>query len=204
MELLSERNLYGLCSSTNYFDPFPFTYCTAEQAQCGVVQVLPGSVLVFIEVVTTELYGDNLEQAAFVLEIGSEEALLMLIRSLSVSSAQVFVLSVEVGVSFAESSDFSRPSGVRDVISTPFATECIMKANVTWEKPVNDGGASISKYFVTCSSDTTISPPGAVVDFEVFSATIGPFQPGEFICTVVALNAAGTSAGINSKPFMIM
>ena len=160
--------------------------------------------LVFIQVVTPELYGDNIEQAAFLLENGNQEALSLLLRALSVSDAQVSVLSVEVGTSFPESSDFSVPSGVRNVQAAPFATECVMKANVTWEKPANNGGASVTKYFVTCSSDTAISPPGAVVNFDVFSVTIGPFQPGEFICTVKALNAAGTGEGANSQSFTIM
>lgn len=158
----------------------------------------------FIQVVTTELYRDNIEQSAIALENGNQEALSLLLRGLSVSEAQVSVLSVEVGASFAESSDFSVPSGVRNVQAAPFATECIMKANVTWEKSANDGGASVSKYFVTCSSDTAISPPGAVVNFDVFSVTIGPFQPGEFICTVKALNAAGTDVGAKSESFTIM
>ena len=177
---------------------------TAEQAQCGVVDVLPGSVLVFIQAVTTELYGNNLDQAALLLENGNQDALLLLLQGLSVSDAQVSILSIEVGVSLAESNDFSKPSGVRNVRATPFATECVMEANVTWDKPANDGGALVSKYFVACSSETAISPPGAVVKFDVFSVTIGPFQPGEFICTVKALNAAGTGEGANSQSFTIM
>ncbi len=125
-----------------------------------MIDVLPGSVLVFVQAVTTELYGDNLERAALLLETGNQDALLLLLQGLSVSGAQVSVLSVEVGVSLAESNDFSEPSGVRNVRATPFATECVMQANVTWDKPANDGGASVSKYFVTCSSDTAISPLG--------------------------------------------
>ena len=176
----------------------------AEQARCGVVDVLPGSVLVFIQAVTTELYGGNLEQAAVLLENGNQDALLLLLQALSVSDAQVSVLSVEFGVSFAESNDFSAPSGVRNVRATPFASECVMQADVTWDKPANDGGASVSKYFISCSSDTAISPPGAVVNFDVLSVTIGPFQPGNFICSVKALNAAGTGVEADSQTFSVM
>ena len=177
---------------------------SVEEATCDVVAVLPGSVLVFIEAITTEKYRENVSQAAIILENGNTEDLDILLRNLTVIGAQVTVLSIEVGDSSAESSNFSVPSGVRNVQASSFANECRIFVDVTWKQPESDGGATISKYFVTCFSDSATSPPGAVVNFNVFNATIGPFKPGQFQCDVKALNAAGTSVGVTSNPFDVM
>ena len=175
-----------------------------EEATCNVVAVLPGSVLVFIEAITTEKYRENFSQAASILENGNTEDLDILLRNLTVTDAQVAVLSVELGDSSAESSNFSVPSVVRNVQASSFANECQVYVDVTWKQPDSDGGATISKYFVTCFSNTDISPPGAVVNFDVLNATIGPFKPSQFQCNVQALNAAGASVGVTSNLIDIM
>ncbi len=79
---------------------------SVEEATCDVVAVLPGSVLVFIEAITTEKYRENFSQAAIILENGNTEDLDILLRNLTAKGAQVTVLSVEVGDSSAESSNF--------------------------------------------------------------------------------------------------
>ena len=189
--------LFLLTSTLSFID-------SVEEATCDVVAVLPGSVLVFIEAITSEKNQENISQAAIILGNGDTADLDILLRNLTVIGAQVTVLSVEVGDSSAESSNFSVPSGVRNVQASSFANECQIFVDVTWDQPESDGGATISKYFVTCFSNSATSPPGAVVNFDVFSVTVGPLQPGNFMCSVKALNAAGTGVEANSQTFSVM
>ena len=159
--------------------------------------------LVFVRVLTIEPNRGNVQELAFLLETNNTDALAKILEDLSVPDATITVLSLEVGDSFAESLDFNVTSGVQNVQVSPYTSDCITRANVTWQKPLNDGGATVSKYFITCSSDSAASPAGAVVNFDVFAVTIGPFQPGQFICTVQALNAAGISVGVNTDSFIV-
>ena len=145
----------------------------------------------------------NIQEIAVLLETNNTDALTKILEDLSVPDATITVLTLEVGDSFAESLDFNVSSGVQDVQVSPYTIDCITRANVSWQKPFNDGGASVSKYFIVCSSDSAASPPGAIVNFDTFDVTIGPFQPGQFICTVQALNAAGVSVGVNTDSFIV-
>lgn len=176
-----------------------------DEATCEVIAVLPGSVLVFLEITTRESNIEQIEILAVALESEDPEVLNQLVQDLSVEGAQAVVLSVEVGESDAESSDFTVPSAVRNVQVETTASDCTTTATVTWQQPDSDGGATISKYVVFCSSDTASSPPGAIVGASnIFTANIGPFQPGTFTCTVKAVNAAGSNTGTMSAPFTVM
>ncbi len=118
----------------------------------------------------------NIQEIAVLLETNNTDALTKILEDLSVPDATITVLTLEVGDSFAESLDFNVSSGVQDVQVSPYTIDCITRANVSWQKPFNDGGASVSKYFIVCSSDSAASPPGAIVNFDTSDVTIGPLN----------------------------
>ena len=160
--------------------------------------------IVFVEITTIELNKEQIEILAVALESSSQEVLDQLVQDLSVENVSVTVLSVEVGVSDAEAPDFVVASAVRNVQVETATSDCATSAAVTWQAPENDGGATISKYIIFCSSPTASSPAGAIVGSVIRSATIGPFNPGTFTCTVKAVNAAGSNDGTVSQPFDVM
>lgn len=166
-----------------------------------MVAVLPGSVLVFLEITTSELNREKIEILAVALESSEPEVLDQLVQDLSVDDAQATILSIETGESSAESSDFTVASAVQSVEVETSITDCNSTAKVTWQSPESDGGASVSKYIVTCSSETASSPPGVIVGADVFMAILGPFKAGTYICTIKAVNAAGANSGTGSEPF---
>ena len=166
--------------------------------------MIQGSVIVFIELTTTELNREQIEILAVALESSSQDVLDQLVQDLSAENVIVTVLSVEVGESDAEAPDFTVPSAVRNVRVDTSSSNCATSATVTWEAPESDGGASISKYIVFCSSATASSPPGAIVASTTRSAAIGPFNPGTFTCTVKAVNAAGANNGTESEQFVVV
>lgn len=176
--------------------------CADANTSCNVIAVLQGSVIVFIEITTSEINREQIEAFAFILETKSQEELEKLVEDLSGDNVSVEeVLSVEVGASDIKDADFTVPSPVRAVEVQKTFSDCETSATVTWQAPESNGGATISKYIISCQSETASSPTGAIVDPSVSSTVIGPFQPGTFTCTVKAVNAAGSNEGIQSAPF---
>lgn len=175
-----------------------------ENTRCEVIAVLQGSVIVIIEITTSEPNREQIETFAVALESSSPDVLDQLVQDLSVDNVTVEVLSFEVGESDAEVPDFTVASAVRNVQVESTTTDCETSVTVTWQAPESDGGATISKYVVFCQSETASSPPGAIVGLATRSTSIGPFQPGTFTCTVSAVNAAGANKGTVSEPFEVM
>lgn len=166
--------------------------------------MLPGSVIVFIEITTVELNRESIDILATEIENNDTQVLDQLVQDLTVDNVMVTVLSVEVGESDAEAPDFTVPSAVQNVQVETATTDCVTSVTVTWQVPESDGGATISKYVIFCNSATASSPPGAIVSSALRSSSIGPFSPGTFTCTVKAVNAAGANEGTVSQTFDVV
>lgn len=166
--------------------------------------MLQGSVIVFIEITTIEPNRVEIEILATALKSNDSQALEQLKQNLTADNVTVTILSVEVGQSDAQDSDFTVSSPVRDVQVQTSSSDCQTSASVTWKIPESDGGAEISTYIIFCASPTSNSPPGAIVGSDSRSTSIGPFNPGSFTCTVKAVNAAGANDGTVSSLFDVV
>ena len=174
---------------------------TAGQAECRIIAVLPGSVILIIQIVTPE---DNSEQFVTLetsMENPTQEVLDELVAGLP-QGTQASIVGVVSGESEILTPEATVPSPVRNVVATFPSSPCSLTVSVSWDAPSSNGGATITDYVGSCSSATA---PSVVfqTNNRTFAAVPGmALVPGNtYTCEVRALNARGFSDATQSSTF---
>lgn len=176
----------------------------AGEANCRVIGVFEGSILVIVQITTGEQYFTKVTNLADLLGKASTTTLQILATGLSNETATVNVSAVLSSNSTIDTYLPQVPSPVQNVSVQFPSSECTKNANLSWRPPSDDGGASVSSYIVVCSSDTA-SSVGYLILPSITAKEVGPFEAGnEYSCSILALNARGFSNSSTSPTFDVM
>ena len=163
------------------------------------------SIIPVVQITTAEKYSRQATLLAALLEQSDSSTLDVLATGLSNSSATVGIIDVLRSSSVVEATNPTVPGPVQTLDATFPSFDCTLFASLNWEKPLDDGGATISSYVIAC---TSLDPSSTVVElvqpsFE--SIDIGPFVPDStYTCSIRALNAEGFSAKTSANEFDVM